>query len=357
MLKEYILRNWTLILILAAFVVSLKVTVFLNKKTIRRMLSLIIEIFLLSIVVFVEFSFADTGTHGTLRAVLMAIRYSATPFILAQVIYALVKRLHWLVFLPAVALSAVDVVSIFTGIVFRVDAAGAFHRGPLGYLPFIVAGIYCAFLIYILFKRSNKQAMEIIPICFLCFAFISSLVLPFVFGSTYASIFCATIAVALFVYYVFSILQQTKDDSLTGLLNRQAYYADIDSDPEEISALLSIDMNGLKAVNDSEGHAAGDEALITLALCFTRALRRRQSGYRVGGDEFVIVCRRNTRDEVLQLVERIRKSVAETKYSCSIGYSCADGRTKSVDALLRESDEMMYAEKVRYYASSGAERR
>ena len=203
--------------------------------------------------------------------------------------------------------------------------------------------------------RSNKTAAEIVPILFFCFTFLSDLILPFVIGREFSQFFCATISIALFVYYVFSILQLTKKDALTGALNRQAYYADVADEPEEITALVSLDMNGLKVINDSQGHAAGDEALTVLAVCFTRALGRKQSLYRVGGDEFVIVCRRVTHLEVSQLVERIERNVAETKYSCSIGYSYSLDGAKSIDTLLKESDNMMYAEKARYHKANEIE--
>ena len=220
-----------------------------------------------------------------------------------------------------------------------------------------MAGLYCLLLIYILLRRSNKRLIEIIPIAFLSLTLISGVALPFVFGSQFANIFCTTIAIALFAYYEFSILLLTKKDSLTGLLNRQAYFADIDTDRQSINALVSIDMNGLKAINDNYGHAAGDEALTTLAICFMRALKKSQSGYRIGGDEFIIVCRRNTEDEVKELIERIRKNVADTKYSCSIGYSFSNDGTKPLDEMIKESDEMMYVEKKQYYIESGKERR
>ena len=240
---------------------------------------------------------------------------------------------------------------------FSIDDAHIFHRGPLGFLPFVVAGLYCVFLVYILIKRSNKKSTEIIPIVFLCFALFSGLVLPFVYGKAYAHIFCSIIAIALFVYYVFLILQLTTIDTLTGLLNRQAFYADIGRNPENITALLSLDMNGLKTINDTGGHAAGDDALVTLAVCFTRALKRGQSCYRVGGDEFVIVCRKASRSEVMKLIERIKNAVAETKYSCSIGYSYRSDAGESVDDLLQKSDEMMYADKAQYYTDSRQDRR
>ena len=354
--KEYLIQNWPLILILLAFIISLFLTVFADKKTIIRMCVLIAAIFLLSIVVFVEFNVTMVPEYKETRTVLMAIRYSATPLILAQVIYTNVKKFHWAVFILALALLILDIVSIFTGIVFSIDSENVFHRGPLGLLPFIVVGLYSALLIFLLIKRSNKRWMEIIPIVFLIVSLGTGLILPFVLEGNYANIFCITIAIALFSYHEFSIHELTKKDSLTGLLNRHAYYADV-GNTKNITAFISIDMNGLKEINDNIGHLAGDEALVTLSLCFMRALKFRQSAYRMGGDEFIIVCRRTSKEEVLMIVDNIKKYVAETKYSCSIGYSFNEDGKKTIDILLKESDEMMYANKDKYYRESGKDRR
>jgi len=353
MIKEYLLQNWSLILVLSAFAIALRITVFLDKKTIRRMYILIVGVFLLSLVVFVEFEYAVYAENKTLRGVLMAIRYSATPFIISQIIYTLVKKQTLYIFIPSVILAVIDFISIFTGIVFMIEADNSFSRGVLGYLPFVVAGLYSIALVYLLIKRCNKKWMEIVPIVFLSFALLSELVFPFVFGSDFSRIFCSTIAVALFVYYVFEILQQTKKDSLTGLLNRHAYNADICKNPEEITALISIDMNGLKVINDTLGHADGDKALVTLALCFRRALKSRQFGYRIGGDEFVILCRKTLQAEMMELIKRIESNVGETTYNCAVGYSySADGK-KPIEDMLRESDMMMYAMKECYYKERG----
>ena len=357
MIKEYLLQNWSLVLVLSAFAIALQITVFLDKKTIRRMLILIVGVFLLSIIVFVEFEIAMSAEYRGLRIVLMAIRYSATPFIISQIIYTLVKKQTWYIFIPAIILAVIDFVSIFTGIVFRIKEDNTFTRGVLGYLPFVVAGLYCAFLVYLLIRRSNKKWMEIVPIAFLSVSLFSQLVFPFVFGTDFAKIFCSTLGTALFIYYVFEILQQTKKDSLTGLLNRHAYHADICMNPEEITALISIDMNGLKTLNDTLGHAAGDEALVTLALCFCRSLKSRQFGYRIGGDEFVILCRKTSQPEMMKLIKRIENAVGETEYHCALGYSYSQNGEKSVEDMLKESDMMMYTAKDRYYEETGKDRR
>ena len=350
---EYVIQNWALILVLLGFATSLISTVFLEKKIVMRMYALIAEILLLSVLVFVEFYLADVPGYRSLRTFLIAIRYSATPILVAQIIFTIIKRQKWFVFIPAFLLTIVDLISIPTGIVFWIDETETMQRGPLGLLPYIMVGTYCVWLVVLMIKHSSKQSMERIPIIYFCFAFFSGIVMPFLIGKEYAELFCATIAISVFVYYVFSILQVTKKDPLTGLLNRQAYYADISNEPQEISALISIDMNGLKIINDTEGHTAGDKAISTIAECFLRATKRRQIVYRVGGDEFIVVCRKVSEADVIDLTKRIHEKVKETQYSCSIGYSySADGK-KPIDVLLSESDANMYAEKQLYYKSMG----
>ena len=226
-IKEYLLQNWILILILGAFAVILLITSFASKKTMIKYLVLLLSIFLLSIVVFAEFYLQPVSDNKTTRMILMTIRYSATPFVLALVIMVLVTRQKYFVFIPAAVLLVINIVSIFTGIVFSINDEHNLVRGPLGFLPYIMCGLYMIFLIYLLIKRSNKRLIEIVPIVFLAIALASGVIFPFVFGSKFAQIFCTIIAVSLFIYYVFTVLELSKKDALTGLLNRQAYFVDI----------------------------------------------------------------------------------------------------------------------------------
>lgn len=348
-IKEYFFQNWILLLILGAFIVILLITSFSNKKTTIRYLVLLAAIFLLSIVVFAEFYLQPVVENKTARLILMTIRYSATPFILALVIMVLVTRQKYFIFIPAGILLILNIVSIFTGIVFSINDSHQMVRGPLGFLPFIMCGVYMVFLIYLLIRRSNKRLVEIAPIIFLSIALASGVIFPFIFGSKFAQIFCTIIAVSLFIYYVFTILELAKKDGLTGVLNREAYYIETRRDYKDITAIISLDMNGLKTINDTYGHAAGDEALTALAFCFTKATKARQSVYRMGGDEFVIVCRKTSKENVEALVERIKKNISETQYTCSIGYSYHDEGTIKLENLLKESDEHMYSDKSDFY--------
>ena len=357
MFLDYIIQNWALILVGIAFAISLKTTGIQDKGSVKRMYILIAGVFLLSIVVFAEFTIADAGGYLKERTVLMAVRYSATPLIVAMVLYALQKTTRWFIFIPALVLTVINIISIFTGVVFSLSESGALQRGPLGYLPYIIPGLYGVNLIYVLYKQSNKLYTEIIPIVFLALAFASGVFLPFLFGRDFARIFCTTIMIALYVHYVFSIHHLSKIDPLTGVLNLQAFYDDSQVNPEEITALISVDMNGLKEINDTKGHAAGDAALVATAKCFTASAKGRQSVYRIGGDEFVILCRKTTEDEVTDLIRRIQERIAKTPYTSSIGYHYAGTGKKSVSDMLKKSDEHMYAEKAKYYSDARMDRR
>ena len=117
-----------------------------------------------------------------------------------------------------------------------------------------------------------------------------------------------------------------------------------------------MDMDGLKEINDIQGHIAGDTAIKTLADCFWRAREKKQRIYRIGGDEFVILCMGATSQQVLELVSRIKQEISETEYCCSIGYAMKK-RSNSLDEIYKMADTMMYEEKQRYYESKGKQRR
>ena len=136
-------------------------------------------------------------------------------------------------------------------------------------------------------------------------------------------------------------------------MNRQSFYATVTNEISDINAIITIDMNGLKEINDKEGHAAGDTALATLAYCFMQATTSKDSVYRLGGDEFLIVCKHVSEEEVKQLVENIRSKVSETKYTCAIGYSFCSEEIKNIDEIMKKSDEMMYKDKLDYYSQPG----
>lgn len=156
-------------------------------------------------------------------------------------------------------------------------------------------------------------------------------------------------------------------DGLTGLKNRRAYNEEMKNlmkgAPAENFVYFSIDINGLKAVNDNIGHQAGDELIIGAAQCLNQVFSAYGSLFRIGGDEFAaLVFVSNTE------IEEIEKNIKTTELkwteqneeelSVSWGYACyCDMPGVSVTELAKEADKKMYKAKSDYYRQKGFDRR
>jgi diguanylate cyclase (GGDEF)-like protein len=148
-------------------------------------------------------------------------------------------------------------------------------------------------------------------------------------------------------------------DDLTGLLNRRAFLAALASESARAArygerfAVLSLDMDQLKEINDGGGHAAGDRALCALADVLRREVRSTDSVARLGGDEFVVLMPRAGVVEARLLAERVRGAMNESmahaaaapgiQPTVSIGGIVAGGGTP--DRLMEAADHRLYQAK------------
>jgi diguanylate cyclase (GGDEF)-like protein len=141
-------------------------------------------------------------------------------------------------------------------------------------------------------------------------------------------------------------------DPLTGLANRSLLEDQLrDTDPLAPGGLLFLDLDGFKSVNDTMGHAAGDELLIEVARRLVSVAGPGNLTARLGGDEFVVLCHGMTPAEISALGERIRKAIEAPieiegrpcHVSSSIGVALND-RTGGLDRV-RAADIAMYAAK------------
>lgn len=158
-----------------------------------------------------------------------------------------------------------------------------------------------------------------------------------------------------------------KTDVLTGLGNRNAYiahasqYADPPL-PEELT-LICLDVNELKAINDSMGHHVGDELLCGAADCITAIFNSVGTCYRTGGDEFIVLCRVE-RDQLDPLCSAFERTVATWKGSWGrplrISYGCASAWElpgEPLSQLSKLADHRLYEAKNIYYSVCGLDRR
>lgn len=156
-------------------------------------------------------------------------------------------------------------------------------------------------------------------------------------------------------------------DELTTLLNRRAYEEEVadykeNGIPDDL-VYVSMDLNGLKGVNDNLGHAAGDDYIVGTAKIIRAAMGIRGKVFRTGGDEFMALIKADEED-VKKIFDFMASEVAAFKpkfdYEASISKGWAS-RDEFPDATFEElaqiADKRMYEDKDRYYRETGKDRR
>jgi diguanylate cyclase (GGDEF)-like protein len=182
----------------------------------------------------------------------------------------------------------------------------------------------------------------------------------------YLHIIFLSILLLMFVFVVYILLSRDKFeqlalyDNVTNLANRTLVMIELKNEINRASrnntkiALMFIDLDGFKAVNDTYGHQVGDELLQYASNTFVKGVRKSDMVARVGGDEFIIILPNiKEHDEAVKvasnLIETISKPINlkdnEIKIGASIGISIYPEHATGIDALIKLADEMMYKSK------------
>ena len=238
----------------------------------------------------------------------------------------------------------------------------AFHGGktPLRYFSHIVSGLYLIFLLYISFtKISSKHFGHGITILSCALFVVLAVVLESFFNEDGdIELLNDTIAVSALVYYLYLYIERTQIDTLTGLFNRETYFHDVQKMDRSITGVIQFDMNGLKYLNDNYGHLEGDKALATIADVISKSAKRNMYVYRLGGDEYILICHNGTEEDIIQTVIKFKENLKKTEYYCSYGYSYRSKNSNvSVEDMFKEAERKMYEDKERFYKNSPFERR
>ena len=157
--------------------------------------------------------------------------------------------------------------------------------------------------------------------------------------------------------------ERATHDSLTGLLNRGAVLEFLDRDLANVHregsslGILFIDLDGLKQINDTHGHEAGDAALVAIARAIEMTTRKSDIVGRLGGDEFIVGrLGKLGPNGITQLADRILKkvtgqiaTVGDTiiVIGCSIGIAISEPSDMEIDSIIRRADVALYAAKMR----------
>ena len=156
-------------------------------------------------------------------------------------------------------------------------------------------------------------------------------------------------------------------DEMTALYNRRAFDDDIaliekEGIPDKL-VIVSIDLNGLKQVNDTLGHGAGDELITGAANCLRKVFNGAGKIYRTGGDEFtaVLSCGQKETEKLLQILQEETdnwRGVYVNHMTMAYGLASREEFiTYSIQQLEKEADSRMYQNKNAYYVAFGLNRR
>lgn len=143
-------------------------------------------------------------------------------------------------------------------------------------------------------------------------------------------------------------------DQLTGLHNRRFFEEElnrIDSEGKLPFTIVMADVNGLKLINDSFGHAMGDELLKKVSKVMEEGCRDNDFIARLGGDEFVLILNETDVNEAQQIIRGIREraskeTVGSNSISISFGYEVKRKKEEKVQDILKKAEDHMYKRKL-----------
>ena len=314
--------------------------------------------------------------------IVKCIDYILTPIAGAALVGQMRLRNVWTKILNVVILfnTLIQLVSFFTGWMTKVDEKHYYHHGPL-YNIYIGEYVIVLLLVIILFlnygknfRKQNRLSIYLVMVFMLV-----GIIMQEGLGKDVRTAYLAmTIGATLMFIHSTEYSQQKKDDelleqriqiktdALTGLLSRYAYNNALDkytTDMPESLVAFSIDINGLKRVNDTLGHEAGDELICGAAACIKNVFDEVGSCYRTGGDEFIVLASMSKKEAVkcVQDIEKLTKNWTGSlvdSLALSVGYAVLEEHKDcNCSELIQVADKQMYMAKDEYYRTTKIDRR
>lgn len=358
MLQELIQQNFmgvTIILFLIMFILSNNN---FDKKTNRLFLASAICVLLFIMEEAWEGQLAQRTTYTEPRVLLSAIGYTLRPmtaYFLVMIIFRKTKQWKMVISIPIVINALVAFSALFCKWSFSYTETNEFVRGPLGFTPFITAAFYILTILILTIAEGKKESMmEMATVSATVILIVIATIMESVFRFT--SIQSAACGISITFYYLFLHTNQNNRDPLTGALVRRRFYLDAERYRTTLSAVISLDLNDLKTLNDQYGHVEGDKALVTMTEVIKRCQRKNASLYRTGGDEFMILCYKMNEEKVQELIRLIQREMEKTPYRCAIGYALYHYQS-GLDHVCQIADKAMYENKLEMKAKGEGDRK
>ena len=348
---DYFVNNLVMLFELVGLFIILFISAHVSKQVKLYTRITILLLFISMLVTATENWLGSRDTYTVWRPILTSFKYTFYPLILLSVILMVSQfmapiPLKWFLpaLIPVVVALPIYLSSQWTGLVFKYATdTNSWGGGPLRLLPYIIFVFYLVIFLAqnIVYLRYYSTRNRIIAL-YIALGYLAIVVTYFIIEKT--EDFNPLFTTSVLFYFLFIYIHLASIDPLTGLKNRQSYYQDMDEFKHKITFISSIDMNDLKLINDNEGHAAGDEAIKTIAKILKNNVGLRANCYRVGGDEFMIFFFYNSENEVKKRIASMREEIEKANYSCAFGYAKRNPKL-TMEENIQISDQKMYENK------------
>lgn len=280
----------------------------------------------------------------------------------------IVRRRKHLLMVPIAAYVVLLALNFSNGFIFVIDSQNIYHRGEGLIITFLLAYGY---LLYASVRALSKAAtfhyrgegkQYLAMAYFLIPPTIGGIIQTLYFGMN--CIWIGTVIGAVLVY-IDMLNRQISTEPLTGLNNRRELLKFLSKETREsgrnnVLALIMLDIDRFKEVNDTYGHFRGDELLVSVAEVLKKSCKNTSAFLaRIGGDEFCIVYPADSVEEVEWLIAKVGNNISAWNashnelipLSLSIGYSLWQPETDDcIDSLYKRADQSMYEAKRAWHA-------
>lgn len=292
----------------------------------------------------IDYNMYDGHIPAMAHTLVAFIGYNMRILILLRIVtimdYNITGHVRKSLSIPLIINFFILLLSFKTHLVFWYDNTGAFQRGPLGYsthITMIAYLLYALNLAQVSYKKGSKA--EAILIIMESMLAVLGTIIEVLFPIR--GILAGVIALSMVFYYLHLHICKFYKDPLTGALNRASFYADLKQYEGNITAIYSIDLNGLKTANDTYGHETGDKLLKDATESLQQCMLPQCYLYRTGGDEFVILCIGLGKHQVQKLTAKLFDCQSN---GCDFAFGMHEF-TKDLQTTFRMADDAMYTNK------------
>ncbi len=265
------------------------------------------------------------------------------PLVCIGIFYSLSDRKR--LFIPAAINVVLQIYSLFTGAVFGVDGQNLYVHGPLFplyYITFIFGA--AAMFVYCLKFSRKYQYNNFMALSMIIIMIIGAMAIQVTAPQLNLDWTCILYAAIIFYIYYNQLAQQI--DNVTSLLNRNSYDFAIET-LRKPAAIIFLDVDSFKSVNDKYGHSFGDKCLVCISGEIMSVFENKGYCYRFGGDEFCVIMHKDI-SSAEKLIMKYRKCVKRLREKdsripdVSVGYAVFNPKKETVGEAVKRADKMMY---------------